>query len=172
MIRNRERDGKTSCQSSQQTGDQLFPITITSTEAKKKLNKPILPVFHCSHSKHKFYQASLLLKENSKLRLTFNRSAFFSLKQDTRKCSRLHKASCTVVRVSFLLSFLSLLFNPVTSAPRAGEVSQRLSHGLRANPTPRALPEGRPSVRSVWSVLGGKASAAQPNPTFQHTPPS
>lgn len=86
--------------------------------------------------------------------------------------ARLHKALCTVVHVSFLFSLLSLLFNPVTSAPWAGEVSQRLSHGLRANPTPRALPEGRPSVRSVWSVLGGKASAAWPNSTFQHTPPS
>lgn len=91
----------------------------------------------------------------------------FILKQDTRKC--FYKALC---HVSFLFSLLSLLFNPVTSAPWAGEVGQRLSHGLRANPTLRALPEGRPSVRSVWSVLGGKASAAWPNSTFQHTPPS
>lgn len=82
------------------------------------------------------------------------------------------KALCFVVRDGSPFSLLSLLFNPVTSAPWAGEVSQRLSHGLRANPTPRALPEGRPSVRSVWSVLGGKASAAWPNSTFQHTPPS
>lgn len=88
------------------------------------------------------------------------------------KCSQSYKAPCTVLCVSFNFSFLSLPFNPVTSAPRAGEVSQRLSHGLRANPTPRALPEGRPSVHSVWSVLRGKASAAWPNSTFQHTPPS
>lgn len=82
------------------------------------------------------------------------------------------RALCTTVPVSFHLALLSLPFNPVISAPWAGEVSQRLSHGLRANPTPQALPEGRPSVRSVWSVLGGKASAAWPNSTFQHTPPS
>lgn len=88
------------------------------------------------------------------------------------KCSQSYKAPRTVLCVSFNFSFLSLPFNPVTSAPRAGEVSQRLSHGLRANPTPRALPEGRPSVHSVWSVLRGKASAAWPNSTFQHSPPS
>lgn len=85
-------------------------------------------------------------------------SLFSTPKQDVRQMLAIVQSS--VHRVRFNFSFLSLPFNPVTSAPRAGEVSQRLSHGLRANPTPRALPEGRPSVHSVWSVLRGKASAA------------
>jgi len=63
-------------------------------------------------------------------------------------------APLSALAFPFLSSFY-WCFNPVTSAPRAGEVSRRLSHGLRANLTPQALPEGRPSVRSVCECVRG-----------------
>lgn len=72
---------------------------------------------------------------------------------------------CALHRGSF-----QLRINPA-AARRAGELSRRLSHDLGANPLPWALPRRRPSVRFAFT-LGGQASAAWPNSTFQHFPHS
>lgn len=155
---------------SQQSEYQLFPIRITKTQKIEWTHSPRLPSPYNKNNILQHNRAALWKERNSNSKY-FHRSAFVSFLCFNRDMTHLHRALCNVVHVSFHFSLLSLPFNPVTSTAWAGEVSQRLSHGLRANPTPRALPEGRPSVRSVWSVLGGKASAAWPNSTFQHTPP-
>lgn len=71
---------------------------------------------------------------------------------------------CALHRVSF-----QPRINPA-AARQAGELSRRLSHDLGANPLPWAFPRRRPSVRPAFT-LGGQASAAWPNSTFQHFPP-
>lgn len=56
IIKSREGDGQTSCLMSQQTEDQLFPIRITKTHAKNRMNPSTLSLFaHTQTHTKKFF---------------------------------------------------------------------------------------------------------------------